>query len=163
MSLSLFKKYLLLIIFIALIVFTVIYKYIKYVNYTVKIQDETTYVDLISTFNNYLKEKPSCINIVDFKNYLQKDYPFLYNEINMKNWRIDILKTKNDSIILYEYGFDEKDNKLSCIFELREISFWNYLLGIKGDIILNTYPVNGVKNDIEMEMENAIESVRGKS
>ncbi|MCW8937630.1 MAG: hypothetical protein OQJ94_06595 [Flavobacteriales bacterium] len=154
------------IIILIIVLFYFLLEYRIYHEKKLSLQDSGFGISLMNSFNNYLleNEEPS---IDAFLNYLEAKSNSDYKGLLEREWNLGIKVLDNDTIILYEYGFDNKDDKNPQEVNLEEYNFVNYLFDNSKDFQIFEVELGGntnlFKDDMEIELEEDIKNFKAFS
>jgi len=154
------KIILYLLVFLGIIGVIFCYSYLPFKHKMNELTNNMLYIDVIGSFNDYLLKSNGKESIDKYKIYLKNVFPETYNQIIINNWKLDFIRTANDSIILYEYGFDGINDKAGKKITMHTFAYLNYLFDSKGDVVIVTLPLKGVTDEMENEKRKTIEGFK---
>jgi len=112
-------------------------------------------VSIQSSFKEFvLRENKADLSVDSFLHFFEENHPVEFEEVTLQKWNLGIL-VFSDTIKIYEFGFDEEDDKNPVSINLKDFSYWNYIKGGSMDFLISSTPIQKTNKEVKEDVFEA--------
>ena len=137
------------------------FKYLSYNKKKNQLQKSNLYHDLTYALSSYVNQGDKDYNIAKFLEFAKDSFADAYFQIKENEWQLNLKRINNDSILLYEFGLNEKDDNAKNLILSQNISLGDIFK--QHDIVIISMKTTGIKEEpdyIEIQQKKEIEAFR---